>query len=52
MPVQAKFHICTIFVPDIFETCQFHLKKLRMNRIIGQTTGTKTAVNSCFFGRN
>ncbi|KAF5810288.1 hypothetical protein HanXRQr2_Chr04g0167671 [Helianthus annuus] len=27
-------------------------KKLRLNRIIGQTTRTKMTVNSCFFGRN
>ncbi|MFS7900695.1 hypothetical protein Hanom_Chr00s131892g01815651 [Helianthus anomalus] len=26
MPVQAKFQICTIFVPDILETCQFYQK--------------------------
>ncbi|KAJ0660208.1 putative sinapoylglucose--sinapoylglucose O-sinapoyltransferase [Helianthus annuus] len=24
MSLQTKFPICTIFVPDIFETCQFH----------------------------
>ncbi|MFS7957165.1 hypothetical protein Hanom_Chr07g00663221 [Helianthus anomalus] len=28
MPVQAKFQICTIFVPDVLETCQFRPQKL------------------------
>ncbi|MFS7933374.1 hypothetical protein Hanom_Chr04g00378991 [Helianthus anomalus] len=50
MPVQTKFRTCTIFVPGILETCQFHKKKLRLNRIIRQTTGTKMTLNSCFFG--
>ncbi|MFS7906852.1 hypothetical protein Hanom_Chr01g00064081 [Helianthus anomalus] len=26
MLVQAKFQICTISVPDVLETCQFHPK--------------------------
>ncbi|MFS7983874.1 hypothetical protein Hanom_Chr11g00979771 [Helianthus anomalus] len=34
MPVQAKFQICAIFVPDILETCQFRPKKVTLNRII------------------
>ncbi|MFS8027394.1 hypothetical protein Hanom_Chr16g01498191 [Helianthus anomalus] len=49
MPVQTKFQIRTIFIPDILETSQFHPKKLRFNRIIGQTTWTNIAVNSCCF---
>ncbi|MFS8022586.1 hypothetical protein Hanom_Chr16g01441271 [Helianthus anomalus] len=49
MPVKSKFQICTIYVPDILEICQSHPKKLRLNRIISQTTGTKMAINSCIF---
>ncbi|KAJ0494122.1 hypothetical protein HanIR_Chr12g0593831 [Helianthus annuus] len=44
MTVQAKFQICIISILDILETT----KKLRLNLIIGQTTGPELAVYSCF----
>ncbi|MFS7906808.1 hypothetical protein Hanom_Chr01g00063591 [Helianthus anomalus] len=43
------------FVPFSSVTFLQHVnsgQKLRLNRIIEKTIGTKMTVNSCFFGRN